>query len=138
MIRKMIVIAWLLATFVGSAAAQENMAPQTKQRLAKHGYLLALKSKYACIRNSAIFQVMQYQTRYPQDDMRPFVKALRELSQNDPAPQNRLYAFLACTFLENEKLLQMAGVPPKGEDRKIVYFVRLQEILQNNSALASN
>jgi hypothetical protein len=138
MIRNMIVTAWLLAIFIGSAAAQENMTPQTKQKFAKRSYLLALKSEYACIRNSAIFHVMRYQERFPQDDLRPFVKLLHGLSQNDPSPQNRLYAFLACTFLENAKLLQAAGVPPKGEDGKSVYFVRLQEILQNNVALASN
>lgn len=138
MIRKMLIIASLLAAFIGGAAAQETMTPPTKQKLAKHGYLMALKSEYTCIRNSAIFQVMQYQTRYSQDNMRPFVKALRELSQNDPAPQNRLYAFLAVTFLENERLLQAAGAPPKGEDEKSLYFARLQEILQTNAALASN
>ena len=138
MIRKMFIAAWLLAAFIGGAAAQEKMTPEALQKLAKHGYLLALKSEFTCIRNSAIFQVMQYQTRYPQDDMRPFVKALRELSQNDPAPQNRLHAFLACTFLENAKLLQAAGAPPQGEDEKSLYFVRLQEILQTNAALASN
>ena len=80
---------------------------------------------------------MQYQTRFPQEDVRPFVKALRGLSQNDPSPQIRLYAFLACTFLENEKLLQAAGVPPQREDEKENYFMRLQEILHNHEALAS-
>lgn len=138
MIRRMLIVAGLLATLIGGAAAQEKMTPQALQKLAKHGYLLALKSDLTCIRNSAIFQVMQYQTRYPQDDLRPFVKALRELSQNDPAPQNRLYAFLAVTFLENARLLQTAGQPPKSEDQKSLYFARLQEILQNNAALASN
>jgi hypothetical protein len=137
MIRKMIVIGWLLATLIGGAAAKDNMTPQAKQKLAKRNYLLALSSEYACIRNSAIFHVMRYQARFPQDDLRPFVKSLREMSQNDPSLQNRLYAFLACTFLENEKLLQAAGTPPKQEDDKDIYFVHLQKILLNQEALAS-
>ncbi len=137
MIRKMIVIASLLATLIGSAAAQENMPPSAKQKLARRSYLLALKSEHACIRNSATFQVMKYQTSFPQDDMTLFVKSLRELSRNDPVPQNRLYAFLAHTFLENQRLLSAAGAPPKGEDEKEIYFVRLQEILHSNETLAS-
>jgi hypothetical protein len=137
MIRKMIVAAWLLAALIGGAAAKDNMAPQTKQKIAKRNYLLALNSEYACIRNSAIFHVMRYQARFPQDDLRPFVKLLREISRNDPSPQNRLYAFLACTFMENEKLMQAAGVPPAQEDEKDLYFVRLQKILLNHEALAS-
>ncbi|MGH7600212.1 MAG: hypothetical protein ACREOI_27980 [bacterium] len=137
MTRKMTVMASLLAALIGCAAAKENIAPQTKQKLAKRNYLLALKCEHASIRNSAIFHVMKYQARFPQDDSRPFVKLLRGMSQNDPSPQNRLYSFLACTFLENEKLLQAAGVPPKQEDDKGIYFVRLQEILQNHEALAS-
>ena len=136
MIRKMTVMAWLLAILIGGAAAKDNVPP-TKQKIAKRNYLLALNSEYACIRNSAIFHVMRYQARFPQDDLRSFVKVLREMSQNDSFPQNRLYAFLACTFLENATLLQAAGVPPKQEDDKDVYFVRLQKILLNQEALAS-
>lgn len=138
MFRKLIVMNWLLAACIGSAAAQDNMALATKQKLAQRSYLLSLKSEHTCIRNSAIFQVMQYQTRFPQADLRPFAKALRGLSQNDPSPQIRLYAFLAVTFLENEKLLRAAGVPPQREDEKEMYFARLQEILQSNQTLASN
>lgn len=136
MIRKMTVMAWLLAALIGCAAAKENMAPPTKQKIAKRNYLLALNSEFACIRNSAIFHVMRYQARFPQDDLRPFVKLLREMSRNDPSPQNRLYAFLACTFLENKTLLQAAGVPPKQEDEKDGYFEHLQKILLNHEALA--
>lgn len=137
MIRKMTVMAWLLATLMGCAAAKENLTPPAKQKLAKQNYLLALNSEYACIRNSTIFHVMKYQARFPQDDLRPFVKLLREMSRNDPSPQNRLYAFLACTFLENEILLQAAGVPPKQEDEKEIYFAHLQNILLNQETLAS-
>jgi hypothetical protein len=137
MIRKMTIMAWLLAVLIGGAAAKDNMAPPAKQKIAKRNYLLALNSEYACIRNSAIFHVMRYQARFPQDDLHPFVKVLREMSQSDPFPQNRLYAFLACTFLENATLLQAAGVPPKQEDDKDIYFVRLQKILLNQEALVS-
>lgn len=138
MFRKLIVMSWLFAACLGSAAAQEGMTPATKQKLAQRSYLRSLQSEHACIRNSAVFQVMQYQTRFPQEDLRPFVKVLRGLSQNDPSPQIRLYAFLAVTFLENEPLLRAAGVPPQREDEKEMYFARLQKILQSHQMLASN
>lgn len=138
MTRKLIIVSWVLAALFGSAAAQENVVPAAKQKLARRGYLVALKSEHACIRNSAIFQVMQYQARFPQEDMSLFIKSLRDLSRNDSTPQNRLYAFLACTFLENQQLRLTAGAPPKGEDEKEIYFNRLQKILHSNDTLASN
>ncbi len=46
MIRKMFVMAWLLATLIGSAAAQDGLTPQTKQKFAKRNYFLALKKPY--------------------------------------------------------------------------------------------
>lgn len=138
MTRKFIIMSWVLAALLGSAAAQESMTLTAKQKLARRGYLQSLKSEHACIRNSAIFQVMQYRARFPQDDMSLFIKSLRDLSRNDSTPKNRLYAFLACTFLENQQLLLTAGVPPKGEDEKEIYFNRLQRILHTNETLASN
>ncbi len=134
---KTLIAAWLVASlFAGTAAGQNQPQQDRLQMLAKRSYLSSLNSEHACIRNSTIFRVMQYRAAYPQDDLRPFVKALREMSVKDASPQNRLYAFVACTFLENEKLWQAAGKPPKQEDGKEAYFARLQGILQSNEAVA--
>jgi hypothetical protein len=135
MMRKTLIMAWLLASLIGCAAAKGQLW-SNKQSVAKQNYLRALNSKHACIRNSAIFQVMQYQARFPQEDLRSFVQRLRELSVKDASPEIRLYAFLAFTFLENEELLAAAGAPPKSEEEKEAYFERLQKILHGHDLLA--
>ena len=135
MIRKILTLALLAAGLIG-AAAGEDLPDQIKlQKRAKQNYLLALQSEHACIRNSAIFRVMQYRAHFPQEEVQPFVKVLREMSMKDASPQNRLYAFIACTFLQNEKLQRTAGAPPKLEEDKEAYFARLQGILQSDEAL---
>jgi hypothetical protein len=134
---KTLLIVWLFAGLLGATAAHAGTPQPDKLHMrAKRGYLLSLASEHACIRNSTIFFVMQYHARYPQDDVRPFVKVLRDMSVKDAVPQNRLYAFIACTFLENERLMRIAGLPPKHEGDKEAYFARLHEILQMSEALA--
>lgn len=130
MFSKTLAAAWLVAGLMGATAVRAgNHEPGKLQMRAQRSYLLSLSSEHACIRNSAIFWVMQYRARFPQDDVGPFVKALRGMSMNDAFPQNRFYAFMACTFLEGDKLMQAAGLPPRQEDEKEKYFARLHEIL---------
>ena len=136
MMRNLLTIALLATGLIGAATGQESLEQAKLQIHAQRNYLASLESEHECIRNSAVFRVMQYRARFPQVDLQPFVKALREMSEKDSSPQNRLYAFLACTFLENGQLLQAAGAPPKQEDEKHTYFLRLQGLMQGNHALA--
>jgi hypothetical protein len=137
MIRKIFITSLLMAGLFGGTAEAQGDFQQAKFRaLAKSSYLWCLSSEHPAIRNSAVFRVMQYRMSYPQEDMQPFVKALREMSLKDASSQNRLYAFLACTYLENENLLKAAGAPPEFEDEKQAYFTHLQRILQDDVAVA--
>jgi len=137
MSRKILITIGLVAIcLAGSATAQDNSGQNHLQTLARRSYLFALNSEHACIRNSAVFRVLQFHAVFPQEEMKTFVKTLREMSVKDASPQNRLYAFIACTFLENENLMKAAGAPPEKEDEKEAYFTRMQGILQSNAALA--
>lgn len=137
MIRKLLKSSLLVAGLLGCAAATDgNLQHAQLQLRARRNYLWSLSSAHASIRNSTVFRVMQYRASFPQDDMQPLVQALREMSMKDASSQNRLYAFIAVTFLENENLLRVAGAPPKEEDEKEAYFARLQNILQSNAVMA--
>src|SRR5262245_46911051 len=137
MTRKLLLSFLLIASVLGCAAVADGNLRQTKQQLlARRSYLWSLNSEHAGVRNSAVFRVMQYRLNFPQDDMQPFMKALREMSTKDTSSQNRLYAFIAVTFLENEELLKAANAPPNEEQEKEAYFTHLQNILQNNAVVA--
>lgn len=137
MTRKLLTSTLLMAGLLGCAAATDGTLQRDQlQARARRSYLWSLNSAHAGIRNSAVFRVMQYRASFPQDDMQLMVQALREMSMKDASSQNRLYAFIAVTFLENENMLKAAGVPPEREDEKEAYFARLQNILQSNAVMA--
>lgn len=131
MIRNLLLAA---ALCFGSATPSHGW-PAEKQQVARQNYLSALNAKHEGVRNSAIFRVLQYKAAYPQDDCRVFIKRLQRISLNDSSVKNRMYAFLACAFLQDGKLPAEAQ-PPQTEDEKDGYFAELQELLQRRVSVA--
>jgi len=126
----------LLVSVCLNAAAFAGDSNKCRQELARSNYFASLSSPHDGIRNSAIFMLMQYRLRYPDDDYAPFAKRLREMSLNDPYPKNRLYAFIVWTLLENTDMMKTAAAPPRSEDAKDAYFAQLHELIQNHQVLA--
>lgn len=133
----MIRILLLAAVLCSGCAGQLHSAESAKQQVAKRSYLALLKSEHEGVRNSTIFRVLQYQAAYPAADRSDFIKRLQQISAQDPSAKNRMYAFLACALLQDEKLLA-AAIPPAAEEEKEAYFARVHEVIQLQSSVVMN
>jgi len=132
---RILTLSLLSAGIIGCAAPRMRNTPLSQQELACTAYLDGLSSENDGVRNSMIFMVMQYCSRYPQEDVAPFLKCLRNISQKDTSPRNRLYAFIVHTYLQNPGLMKLAGEVPKGEDKKDEYFTQLYRIIEKRDFL---
>lgn len=125
---KLLMIVLVLSTTVCFAQTQK-LSQYLKQ--ANQAYLLSLKSENNGVRNSAIFNVVQYKKLYPAKDFNPFAKEIQKISKTDPMVQNRLHAHLALICLEQPEV--MATIDPNTFEDPIVFFDALYEQLSEPS-----
>jgi len=88
---------------VGAGFGAEMYSPEYL-KMARQNYLVALDAENPGLRADAIFQVLKFKVRYPDENFRPFIKKFEKMSQQDDCLQNRLYAYLGQTFLENQAM----------------------------------
>lgn len=93
----------LMLALIGANASVAEYTPEYL-KMARQNYLAALDSENPGVRADAIFQILKFKVRYPQENFRPFIKKFEKMSQQDACLQNRLYAYLAETFLENQAM----------------------------------
>ena len=117
--------------------AQSSNAATAKQQLAVKAYAATLQSEHQSVRNSAIFRTMQLHARFPELDISPLLVELQKLSSTDESLTNRLYAFLAMSFLTDSTLKARLVAPPQSEEDKDEYFAQLQQIYASVGMIAA-
>ena len=132
--RTFVLSAMLVCTSI--LAAQTSIDVEKKKKMAEKGYLASLKFDNANVRNSAIFRVMQFHHRFPDYDMQNLIAQLQTMSLNDQSARNRLYAFIAMTYLSDFRFCRVAETPPKLEAQKDEYFLKLQNMLNDQTLTA--
>lgn len=117
--------------------AQSPHAATTKQELAVKAYAASLQSEHQSVRNSAIFRAMQLHARFPDLDISPLLVEMQKLSSSDESLTNRLYAFLAMSFLTDSTLKARLVEPPQSEEDKDDYFAQLQQVFASVGMIAA-
>jgi len=125
---KIMMIVFVLSTTVGFAQTQKL---NQYLKVADQTYLQSLKSENSGVRNSVIFNVVQYKKQYPGKDFKPLVKEIQKISKTDPMVQNRLHAHLALICLEQPEV--MAEIDPNTFEDPIVFFDALYEQISEPS-----
>lgn len=77
----------------------------------------SLNNKNCGVRNSTIFMLVQFKKKHPEENFKPFIKKLNEMSNEDSMIQNRLHAYLAAVCLEKPTLMYFVS-PENYEDPK--------------------
>jgi hypothetical protein len=90
-------------------------------------YLQALTSTNDGLRNNAIFMVLKFKTRYPEQNISDIMTRLDQISQKDPVTLNRIHAYMAKIYLENPVLA--ASVNPYNFAEPRLFYDRLHEIM---------
>jgi len=124
----------VMVVFAASGVfAQSNNSPACLQKyleLARNCYLKSLDSDVHGVRNSAIFLVVQFKNRYPDESFKSFVKKLKKMSQHDSEIQNRLHAYLAVMCLESPQFIET--INPDDYENPVQFF---NEIYNELSAM---
>ena len=80
---------------------------------------------------------MQLHARFPEYDISPLLAEMQKLSSSDVSLTNRLYAFLAMSFLTDSTLRARFVEPPRSEEGKDEYFAQLQQIIASAGMIAA-
>lgn len=130
--KKIFLIVLIGLIWVSGSFTAEKYSPEYLKK-ARENFLRALDAENAGVRNDAIFQIMKFKARYPNEDFKPFIEKFKKMCQQDDCLQTRLHAYLARTFLEQPGLERKIN-PQKFEDAKI-FFSDLYQAL-NSKQLA--
>ncbi len=90
-------------------------------------YLQNLKSDNPGVRNSAIFQIMKIKSRYPEQEIRPFISILKRITEKDYVILNRTHAYFAIICLKNPSILEYIN-PFEFEDPQL-FFRNIHEYI---------
>jgi hypothetical protein len=130
--KKLVVILMFALIGVSAGVSADKYSPEYLKR-ARQNYLVALNAENPGLRADAIFQVLKFKVRYPDENFRPFIKKFEKMCQHEDCLQNRLHAYLARTFLETKNMAQQID-PHQFDDAKS-FFAQFYEKL-NSERLA--
>ncbi|MBN2090824.1 hypothetical protein JW964_14520 [candidate division KSB1 bacterium] len=106
-----------------SLMVDANAANQVINKLCDatcNAYIQNLKSENPGVRNSAIFQIMKIKSRYPEQEIRPFISILKRITEKDYVILNRTHAYFAIICLNNPSILEYIN-PFEFEDPQLFF-----------------
>lgn len=125
--KKLTGIILALLFVVSTGFAGQNFEKKIEQ--AKAGYINALKSDVAQLRNDAICQIAQLKSRYPNADYSDVRRELNKVVKKDSQPYIRAHAVLAIVYLDDNSLDKDVTLTYNGDSK--VFFDQIYNSLQN-------
>jgi hypothetical protein len=124
------IVIFLVAFMIISTAVMAQAPAKLDFAKILPGYIMALKSDNAGLRDSAAYQIAIIKAAHPEVDFTIVEKVLNRVAKNDESSLVRIHADLTLSYLQDAKLAQK--VKPANPEDSLEFYNKLHSELYSS------